>query len=71
MDVRVKKWLRLLVVVACLIGSYIEWQSDAHCSPEDFETRAVFELVVNDSSVLKGGQAGSLHKAHLSPALMD
>jgi hypothetical protein len=58
------------VAVVCLIGSYVAAQSDAHCSPEDFKTRAVFELVVNDSSVLKGGpsrivtQSAFVSRAH-------
>ena len=55
MNARVEKWRHFLLVVVCLIGSYVEAQSDAHSSPQDFKTRAVFELVVNDSSVLNGG----------------
>jgi hypothetical protein len=72
--VHVQKWHHRLLVVVCLLGSYVGAQSDAHSSPQDFKTRAVFELVVNDSSVLKGGpsrivtQSAFVARAHrLSP----
>lgn len=55
MNVRVKKWLHLLVVAVCLITNYVLAQSDAHFSPQDFKTKSVFELRVSDSSVLKAG----------------
>ena len=55
MNLRVKKWTHFLVVMVCFIASHVTAQSDAHFSLQDFETKSVFELVVNDSSVLKAG----------------
>jgi hypothetical protein len=55
MNVRVKERLRLPVIVVCLIGSYGGAQSESHPRPQDFKTKGVFELVVNDSSVLRRG----------------
>jgi hypothetical protein len=55
MNLRVKKWAHLLVVAVCFIASHVTAQSDAHFSSQDFKTKSVFELLVNDSSVLKAG----------------
>jgi hypothetical protein len=55
MNVRVKRRPHLLVVAVCFMASYVRAQSDAHFSAQDFKTKSVFELVVNDSSVLKAG----------------
>jgi hypothetical protein len=55
MNVRLKERLRLPVIVICLIGSYGGAQSDSHPRAQDFKTKGVFELVVNDSSVLRRG----------------
>src|SRR5262245_13621303 len=55
MNVRLKERLRLPVIVVCLIGSYGGAQSGSHPRPQDFKTKGVFELVVNDSSVLRRG----------------
>jgi hypothetical protein len=55
MKVRVKNPPHLLMVAVCFIASYLWAQSDTHFSPQDFKTKSVFELVVNDSSVLKAG----------------
>lgn len=55
MNVRGKKWPYLLVVLVCFIASHAKAQPDAHFGSQDFQTKSVFELVVNDSSVLKAG----------------
>lgn len=55
MNVRVRKWPHLILVAAAFIASYVGAQSDTHFTPQDFKTKSVFELVVNDSSVLKAG----------------
>jgi hypothetical protein len=55
MKVRLKKWPYLLGVSACFIATNVSSQSGAHFSSQDFKTKSVFELVVNDSSVLKVG----------------
>ena len=55
MNVRVKKLPHLLVVGVCFIANCVWAQPDAHLNPQDFKTKSVFELVVNDSSVLKAG----------------
>jgi hypothetical protein len=55
MNLRVKKWAHLLVVTVCFIASHVTAQSGAHFSSQDFTTKSVFELLVNDSSVLKAG----------------
>jgi hypothetical protein len=55
MNVRVKRRPHLLVVAVCFMASYVRAQSDVHFSAQDFKTKSVFELVVNDSSVLKAG----------------
>jgi hypothetical protein len=54
-NVRAKTWPRLLVVAVCFTVSHVRAQSDAHFNAQDFKTKSVFELVVNDSSVLKAG----------------
>ena len=55
MNVRAKKWPHLLVVAVCCVAARVWAQSDAHFDPQDFKTKSVFELVINDSSVLKAG----------------
>jgi hypothetical protein len=55
MNLRLKKWHYLLGVSVCFIASGVRSQSGAHFSSQDFKTKSVFELVVNDSSVLKAG----------------
>ncbi len=47
-----RAWPRLLVVAACLIAGHAEAESAADV---DFRTKAVFELVVRESSVLRAG----------------
>ena len=54
-NVRVKKLLHFVGIGACFIASHVWAQSDVRLSPQDFKTKAEFELVVNDSSVLKTG----------------
>jgi hypothetical protein len=55
MNVRIEKLPHLLVIAACFFASWAWAQSDAHFSAQDFKTKSVFELMVNDSSVLKTG----------------
>jgi hypothetical protein len=55
MNVHLKEQLRLPVIVVCLFGSYGGARSDSHPGPQDFKTKGIFELVVNDSSVLRRG----------------
>jgi len=55
MNVRVKNWPHLLVVAVCFAANHVRAQSGAHFSSQDFKTKSVFELVVNDSSALKAG----------------
>jgi len=55
MNVRVKNWPHLLVVAVCFAANHVRAQSAAHFSSQDFKTKSVFELVVNDSSALKAG----------------
>ena len=55
MNERAKKWPHFLVVGLCFIASWVWAQPDALLNPQDFKTKSVFELVVNDSSVLKTG----------------
>src|SRR5262245_44286789 len=52
-NVHAKKWPHLLVVAVCFIASHVRAQSVAHFSSQDFKTKSVFDLVVNDSSLLK------------------
>ena len=49
------KWPHLLVVAVCFIASHVRAQSVAHFSSQDFKTKSVFELLINDSSALKPG----------------
>ncbi len=55
MNVHANKWPHLLVVAVCLIASHVRAQSVAHFSSQDFKTKSVFELLINDSSALKPG----------------
>ena len=55
MNVRVKKLLYFVGIGIWFIASHVWAQSDVRLSPQDFKTKAEFELVVNDSSVLKTG----------------
>ena len=55
MNLRVKNWLHLLLIAACFAASQVRAQSGALFSSQDFKTKSVFELVVNDSSALKAG----------------
>jgi len=55
MNARVKKLLYFVGIGIWLIASHVWAQSDVRLSPQDFKTKAEFELVVNDSSVLKAG----------------
>jgi hypothetical protein len=55
MNVCVKKLPQFVVIGVCFIGSCVWAQSDAQFRPQDFKTKSVFELVVNDSGVLKAG----------------
>ena len=50
-----KKRPHLLSLAICFIASQVGAQSGARFNARDFNTRSVFELVVNDSSVLKAG----------------
>ena len=50
-----KKRPHLLSLAICFIASQVGAQSGAQFNAQDFNTRSVFELVVNDSSVLKAG----------------
>jgi hypothetical protein len=54
-NVHANKWPHLLVVAVCFIASHVRAQSVAHFSPQDFKTKSVFELLINDSSALKPG----------------
>src|SRR5262245_15674816 len=55
MNARVKKLLYFVGIGIWLIASHVWAQSDVRLSPQDFKTKSVFELLVNDSSVLKAG----------------
>ena len=55
MNVHANKWSHLLVVAVCFIASHVRAQSVAHFSSQDFKTKSVFELLINDSSALKPG----------------
>ena len=55
MNARVKKLLYFVGIGIWLIASHVWAQSDVRLSPQDFKTKAEFELVVNDSTVLKAG----------------
>jgi hypothetical protein len=55
MNICLKKCFYLLGVSVCFIASDVRSQSGAHFSSQDFKTKSVFELVVNDSNVLKAG----------------
>jgi hypothetical protein len=48
-------WIMPIMIVVCLFGSYAGARSDSHPGPQDFKTKGVFELVVNDSSMLRRG----------------
>ena len=50
-----KKRPHLLSLAICFIASQVGAQSGPQFNAQDFNTRSVFELVVNDSSVLKAG----------------
>lgn len=50
-----KKRSHLLPLAICFIAIHVGAQSRAKFNAQDFNTRSVFELVVNDSSVLKAG----------------
>lgn len=55
MNVHANKWPHLLVVAVCFIASHVRAQSVAHFSSQDFKTKSVFELLINDSRALKPG----------------
>jgi hypothetical protein len=55
MIIFLKKRLHLLSLAICFIANHVEAQSRAQFNAQDFKTRSVFELLVNDSSVLKAG----------------
>src|SRR5262245_47157677 len=55
MNVGVIKLTHMIVLGVCFIASHVWAQSDAQFLPQDFKTKSVFELLVNDSSVLKAG----------------
>jgi hypothetical protein len=55
MNVRIKKLLHFVAIGVCFFAGQVRAQSGIHFSPQDFKTKAEFELVVNDSSVLKAG----------------
>ena len=55
MNARVKKLLHFVGMGVWFIASHVWAQSDVRLSPQDFKTKAEFELVVNDSSVVKTG----------------
>jgi hypothetical protein len=54
MNVTSKKWT-VLVVAACCVMSAVQADSDVPFRSQDFQTKAVFELVVTNSSVLRPG----------------
>jgi hypothetical protein len=54
MNVTSKKWA-VLVVSACCVMAAARVNSDVPIRSQDFQTKAVFELVVNNSSVLGPG----------------
>jgi hypothetical protein len=54
-NVHANKWPHLLVVAVCFIASHVRAQSVAHFSSQDFKTKSVFELLINDSRALKPG----------------
>jgi hypothetical protein len=47
-NVHANKWPHLLVVAVCFIASHVRAQSVAHFSSQDFKTKSVFELLIND-----------------------
>jgi hypothetical protein len=55
MIIFLKKRPHLLSLAICFIASQVEAQSRAQFNAQDFNTRSVFELLVNDSTVLKAG----------------
>jgi hypothetical protein len=55
MNVSLKTWPFLLGLSIFFMSNDVWSQSGAHFSPQDFKTKSVFELLVNDSSVLKAG----------------
>jgi len=55
MNVRVKKLLHLVMIGVCFFASQVGAESNSSFSAQDFKTKSEFELVVNDSSVLKAG----------------
>jgi hypothetical protein len=50
-----KIWPYLLRLSICFTANHVRPQSSAHFSSQDFKTKSVFELVVNNSSVVKVG----------------
>ena len=55
MNACVKKLLHFVVIGVGFIASHAWAQSDVRLSPATFKTKSVFDLLVNDSSVLKAG----------------
>src|SRR5215475_2250638 len=55
MNVRVKKLVHFVAIEVCFFASQVRAESNSHFRLQDFKTKAEFELVVNDSSVLKAG----------------
>ncbi len=54
MSVTSKKWA-VLVVAACCVMTAARANSNVPFRSQDFQTKAVFELVINNSSVLRPG----------------
>ena len=63
MIIFLKKRLHLMSLAICFIANHVEAQSRAQLNAQDFDTRSVFELVVNDSSVLKAGPSRIVTRA--------
>src|SRR5262245_18386802 len=53
MNVRVNKLLHFVAIGVCFFAGQVGAQSGIHFNPQDFQTKSEFELVVNDSTVLK------------------
>lgn len=55
MNVSFKKWPGLLVLAACCVMNARQAKSTVRLRSQDFQTKAVFELVVSNSRVVKLG----------------
>jgi hypothetical protein len=62
-DYFLKKRLHPLSLAICFIANHVEAQSRAQFNARDFNTRSVFELLVNDSTVLKAGPSKIVTRA--------